>query len=139
MLHAIECRDLRSVAHGGASILGLADGACASLLRDQQIGLGLRFGKFLLQLTKSGLQIFDLRLLIGDLFGETTGKLAIALDTMQSGAREFVVFLADGELGLAHPFGRLLRVFFLLGFEQVLVSDGDRHLRLDLQKLVLHV
>ncbi len=49
------------------------------------------------------------------------------------------MFLVHGELCLTHPLRHFVFIFFLLSFQQVLVGDSDRHLRLDLQKLVLHV
>src|SRR5579862_175577 len=49
-LHAIERRGFRSVTHGEPRVAGLAHGAGAAMLRDQQIGLGLRFSQLLLQL-----------------------------------------------------------------------------------------
>ena len=70
---------------------------------------------------------------------EVVAQFSIALHPQQRGARQVVFFLVDGEFGLAHPFGDFLFVFFLLFFEQVLVGDGNRDLRLNLQKLVLHV
>src|SRR6266536_4074064 len=109
------------------------------MLRDQQIGFGLGLGELLLKLAQSGLEIFHLSFLIADLLRETSGQLTIALHAMQRGAGQVVFFFADSELGLAHPFGGFLFVFFLLFFEKVLVGDGDRHLRLHLQELVLHV
>ena len=78
-------------------------------------------------------------LLVGDLLREVAGQFAIAFHAMQRGSGEVVFFFSDGELGLARPFRGLFFVFFLLPFEQVLVGDGDRHLRLHLQKLILHV
>ena len=53
------------VADGGASVMGFADSAGAALLCDQQIGFALGLGKFLLELAQSGLQILDLRSLVG--------------------------------------------------------------------------
>ena len=62
--HAVEGRRLRAIAHSQARVAGLAHGARAAMLRDQQIGLGLRFGQLLLQLPQGGFQIFHLRLLV---------------------------------------------------------------------------
>ncbi len=43
-LHAVEGCGFRAVADGQARVAGLADGAGAAMLRDQHVGLGLRFG-----------------------------------------------------------------------------------------------
>ena len=66
-------------------------------------------------------------------------QFAIAFDAQQRRARQVVFFLVDGEFGFAHPFRHFAFVLFLFLLEQVLVGDLNRHLRLDLQKLVLHV
>ena len=51
---------------------------------------------------------------------------------MQRRTCQVILFLADGQLGLAHPFGGLLFILFLLFLQQVLVGDGNRHLSLHL-------
>ena len=63
-LHAIEGRGARTVARGHSRVAGLAYGAGAAMLRDQQIGLGLGFGQLLLQLAQRGFQILHLRFLV---------------------------------------------------------------------------
>jgi hypothetical protein len=44
--------------------LALADGAGATMLRDEHVGLGLCFGQLLLQLAQRGLQVLHLRFLV---------------------------------------------------------------------------
>ena len=99
----------------------------------------MSFGELLLELAQGGLQVFDLCLLVGNLLREVLAEFAKAFHAQQRGAGQVVFFFVDGEFGLAHPLGHFVFVFFLLFFEQVLVGDRDRDLRLDLQKLVLHV
>ena len=70
---------------------------------------------------------------------EAFAQVAIAFHALQGGAGQVVLFLVDGQFCLAHPLRHFVFIFFLLFFQQVLVGDGNRHLRLDLQKLVLHV
>ena len=78
-------------------------------------------------------------LLVGDLLGEAFAQVAIAFHPLQGRAGQVVLLLVDGELCFAHPLRDFVFILFLLFFQQVLVGDGDRHLGLDLQKLVLHV
>ncbi len=85
------------------------------------------------------LQRLHLRLLIGDLLIEAVGQLLEAHRTLQRGARQLVVLLVDGQLRLAHPVGVLLGVVFLLLLQQMQIGERDRHLRLHLDELVLHV
>ena len=80
-----------------------------------------------------------MRLLVGHLLHEVLAHLAIAFHALQRGTGQVVFFLVDSQFGLTHPFGDFVFIFFLLLLQQVLVRDGDRHLRLHLQKLVLHV
>src|SRR5712691_4568133 len=138
-LHAIEGVRLGAVAHGHARVRGFAHGPCPSVTRDQQIGLGLCLGELLLQTAQRRFQVLHLHFLIRKLLLETATELAVALDTLQRGARQIVLLLVDGEFGFAHPLRHFVLVFFSLFFQQVLVGDRDRHLRLDLQKLILHV
>ena len=109
------------------------------MLCDQQIGFSLGLRMFLLQLTQRSLQIFYLRFLVDDLLSEAFAQVAIALHPLQSGTRQIVLFLVDGQFCFTHPFRHFVFIFFSPFFQQMLVGDGDRHLRLDLQKLILHV
>ena len=109
------------------------------MLRDQQIGFGVGFGQLLFELAQRGLQVLDLGFLVFDLLREAGAHLAIAFHAEQGGAGQVVLLLVDGEFGLAHPFLHFVVVLLFLFFEQVLIGDGDRDLRFDLQKLVLHV
>ena len=108
-------------------------------MRDQQIGLTPCLGELLLEAAQRGLQIFDLRLLIVDLLGEALAQIAIAFHPLQGDAGEVILFLVHGQLRFAHPFGDFIFVLFLFFLQQVLVGNRDCDLRLDLEKLVLHV
>ena len=66
--------------------------------------------------------------------------MLVAQRALQRGLGQLVVFLFFyRQLGLAQPLGGFFFVLFFLFFQQMLVGDSDRHLRLHLQKLVLHV
>src|ERR1044071_2720456 len=54
-------------------------------------------------------------------------------------ARQVVLFFAHGHLRFAAPVGYLVLVLFLLFLQQMLVGNGDCHLRLHLKQLVFHV
>ena len=55
------------------------------------------------------------------------------------GARQVVLFFAHGHLRFAAPIGNFFLVLFLLFLQQMLVGNGDGHLRLHLKQLVFHV
>src|ERR1700721_279595 len=55
-LHPVESRRFRAVADRKASVACLAHGAGTTMLRNQQIGLGLRLRQLLLQLPQGGFQ-----------------------------------------------------------------------------------
>ena len=138
-LHAVERVGVRSVAHRQARVAGLVQRPGAAMLRDQHIALGLRFGQLLLQLAQRRFQVLHLHGLVGHLVREVLGQGLIAERSLNGRSRQIVLLLIHRQFGLANPLGRFLLVLLLLLFEQVLVGDRDRHLRLHLQQLILHV
>src|SRR5437879_4719295 len=95
ILHAVEGGGFGTIADSGASVVSFADGAGAALLRNQQIGFALGLGQFLLELTQSGLQVLDLRSLVGDLLRKAASHLAITFHAMQRSAGQVVFFFGD--------------------------------------------
>src|SRR5258706_563051 len=81
-----------TVAGGHLDFAGFADGSSPAMLGDQQVGLGLSLGQFLLELAQCSLQIFDLSLLIGYLLGEAFAQVAIAFHSLQGGTRQVIFF-----------------------------------------------
>ncbi len=63
-LHAIKRGSVASIAVCQMGVRRLAHGARPAMLRNQQIGFGLRLGELLLELPQRSLQIFDLSFLI---------------------------------------------------------------------------
>src|ERR1700730_17463580 len=138
-LHAVEGCGLGIRAHAGLGVGGSAGGAGAAVLRDQQIGFGVGFGQFLIEIAQRRFQILNLGFLIFELLREVGAQIVIAFDAQQSGTGEVVVLFVDGELGLAHPLLDFVVVLEFLLFEQMLVCDSDGNLRFYLQELVVHV
>ena len=127
------------IAGGKLRVGRLGGSARAPVLRNQHILLGLRFRQFLIQLMQGRLQIFHLRLLIGNLLPEALPHLPVAHRTLDRDARQVVLLLVHGHLRLAHPLRGLLFVLLMFLLQHVLVGDGDGHLRFHLQQLVLHI
>src|ERR1700675_479368 len=94
-LHPVESRRFRAIADRKASVACLAHGAGATMLRNQQIGLGLRLRQLLLQLPQGGFQIFHLRLWFADLLREALNHLAITLDALQRSTCQVVLLLVN--------------------------------------------
>jgi hypothetical protein len=109
------------------------------VLRDEHVALLTRLDQLLIELLEGAAQRVDLLLLVRDLLRVALGHLRETLVALERGPREVVLRLVDRELGLAHPFGRLVGLLRLLLLQQVMVGHRDRHLRLHLQQLVLHV
>ena len=61
------------------------------------------------------------------------------MDRSTAARARAVVLLVHGQLGAAHPLLGALLAFLELALQDVLVGDGNGHLGLDLEQLVLHV
>jgi hypothetical protein len=77
--------------------------------------------------------------LVRHLLAETFGHLLVPFVALKRSARQIILALIDRELRLTHPVGRFLFAFLLLLLQHVLVGDGNGHLSLDLEELVLHI
>jgi uncharacterized membrane protein len=73
------------------------------------------------------------------LLREALAQFLVAHGALQGRASQVIIFLVHRQLGAARPVSVLVFVLFLPFFEQVLISNRNRHLGLHLQQLVLHV
>src|ERR1022692_2741790 len=138
-LHAVEGRRIGVVPHGVTRVRGLAEGAGAAMLGDQHVALRFRLRHLLLQAEERRLQVVHLRPLILHLLPETGGGGFVTHAALHSGARQGVVLLVDGQSRAMHPLPLVLLPFLQFLLQDVLVGDRNRHLRFDLQQLILHI
>ena len=96
--------------------------------------------KFQFELAQRGFQILHLRGLIGHLLARNWSAMFFAVIDRSSAARARSSWLlSTASSALPHPVFRGLFIFFLFLQQQMLIGDRDRHLRLHLQQLILHV
>ena len=105
----------------------------------QHLAVGARLAQLLPQLVQGLAQVVRLMLLVLGLGGKSGHQLVVAQGAFQGGAGQVVVALLHRHFGLAPPLRGLLLVLGAFLSEQVLVGNGDGHLRLYLKQLVLHV
>ena len=132
----------RYAGHGGRrarpSRSELLARAGAAVFDGKQLAAGLRLLQPLLQPAKRGTQRFGLGTLVAELLGKTSHLLMADL-LPERGTSKIVLLASDGERCLTLPVAGGLLMLRLLLFEKVLVGERDGHLRLYLQKLVLHI
>ncbi len=120
-------------------LVSLANGARASVLGDDEIATGPRLGQLSLQRQESAPQSLCLGALVFELLGKALRDACVAQGSAEGLARHVVPAFAYGKRCLLLP-GRDSRIVLgFLAFEKVLIGDRDGDLRLDLQKLVLHI
>ncbi len=130
---------LLAVADDLASLCGAAHNLGAAMLGHQHLAVRARLAQLLIQLAQRLAQIVGLVLLVLGLSGEAGHQLVVTQRPLKSRASQIVVALLDGQFRLAPPFGCLFDMLGALLPEQMLVGDGDGHLRLHLHQLILHV
>jgi hypothetical protein len=116
-----------------------AERASAAMLDQQRLALRLRLGELLFELGERSLERRHLRALVGDLLPKAVHRPLAGFLTFQRRAGQVVLAAIDRQFRLAQPLGCLLLMFHLFLLEHVLIRDGNRDLRLDLQQLILHV
>ena len=139
MAHAIERGGTGCAHDGSVSARGLGDGARAAMFGGERFGFGARFDQLLVELAERGFQILHLHRLVAGLLAEARGDLLKAKRAFQRGAGQVLLLLIEREFGLLHELLLFGEVLVALGGEQVVVGDGDGHLRFHLHELVLHV
>ena len=73
------------------------------------------------------------------LLAEALRHLLEAERALERSACQVILLLVDRELSFAPPLGRVIFIFLPLFLEKVLVGKGNRHLRLHLHELILHI
>src|SRR5438270_7753929 len=94
-LHAIKRSRLRPIANRGMGVGSLAHRSRATMLRNQEVGLGIGFRQLLMQFAERGLEILNLQLLIGDLLRKAFTQLLVTHAALQRGAGKIVLLLVD--------------------------------------------
>ena len=117
----------------------LLAGAGSAVFDGQQLAARLRLLQPLLQAAERGAERGGLSALIGELLRETGGHLLMAELLAQRGSREVILLARHGHGRFALPVAGGFLMLRLLLLEQVLVGQRNGHLRLHLQKLVLHI
>ena len=123
----------------GACCVCLAGGTGAAMLRDEHLASGAGLLQLLLKTVEGVAQSLSFGGLIFQLLGEGRHELLLAQAALQCGAGKVILLFLDGKFGFTIPLVHGVLMLLELFLEEVLVSDGDGHLGLDLEELVLHV
>jgi hypothetical protein len=134
-------QNIRSLTRSNYSACGVrfADGASPSIPGDQYLACRSGLAKLLLQPAKSVAKSFSLGSLIFKLLRERRAHLSIAQTALERCACQSILLFLNGEFGLSIPLVHGILVLLQLFFEQMLVSNSDGNLCLNLEKLIFHI